>query len=258
VPGGWPGRAAVKGAGGGAWAHYDRNVGGPSVLVVEDDPDIGQELVQALLGHGYSASLATTAGDALDAVEQRSPDLILLDLGLPDIDGVVLCRQLRADSVGSVIVVLTARTEELDVVVGLDAGADDYLIKPFRLAELLARLRAHLRRRSTVGVGTSVTVGLLHVDVAARRATVAGAEMVLRPKEFDLLVALASRAGEVVTREDLMAQVWDENWFGPTKTLDVHVSVLRRKLSELGEDPARITTLRGRGYRYETAGAAAG
>jgi DNA-binding response OmpR family regulator len=233
-------------------------VDGLSVLVVEDDPDIGQELVQALVGYGYGTSLAPTAAAALDVIRQRCPDLILLDLGLPDLDGVTLCRQLRTIAAGAVIVVLTARSEELDVVVALDAGADDYLTKPFRLTELLARLRAHLRRQSTATGGVPVVVGRLQVDGAARRATVGGRELVLRPREFDLLLALVSRAGEVVTREDLMAQVWDEHWFGPTKTLDVHVSVLRRKLTELGEDPGRITTLRGRGYRYEAAGVATG
>jgi DNA-binding response OmpR family regulator len=223
----------------------------PSVLVVEDDPDIGLELVQALTGHGYATVLAENGGDALAAVGAQVPDLILLDLGLPDLDGVAVCRQLRAGGCPAVIVVLTARSDELDVVVALDAGADDYLSKPIRLTELLARLRAHLRRQSTGVVGT-VAVGALRIEPAGRRATVGGRDLVLRPKEFDLLAVLAARAGELVTRDDLMAQVWDEHWFGSTKTLDVHVSVLRRKLAEVGEDPARITTIRGRGYRYET------
>lgn len=211
------------------------------------------------MGHGYAVLLAATGAAALDYVGARQVDLVLLDLGLPDMDGVVLCRQLRAGVSGVVIVVLTARTDELDVVVALDAGADDYLSKPVRLTELLARLRAHLRRQSSVTGAGTIRVGELQVDVAARRASVAARELALRPREFDLLVALAGRAGQVVTREDLMAEVWDEHWFGPTKTLDVHVSVLRRKLGELGEDPARITTLRGRGYRYEVPpGGAAG
>jgi DNA-binding response OmpR family regulator len=221
------------------------------VVVVEDDAEIGSELVQALADHGFAAERAVDGGSAVAAVLRQAPDLVLLDLGLPDVDGVALCRRLRALLPQAVVVVLTARTQELDVVVALDAGADDYLTKPFRLTELLARLRAHLRRQATTGDERPVAVGRLRLDVAARRATVDGQELVLRPKEFDLLLALATRAGRVVTREDLMSRVWDENWFGPTKTLDVHVSVLRRKLAEAGDDSARITTVRGRGYRYE-------
>jgi DNA-binding response OmpR family regulator len=222
------------------------------VLVVEDDPAIGSELVEALTGNGYQTILATNGTEGLERVRDGAPDLVLLDLGLPDIDGVAVCRRLRTALPHTVIVVLTARTQEFEVVVALDAGADDYLTKPFRLTELLARLRAHLRRQTVVPQGErTLSVGLLRLDVPARRAYIGGEELALRPKEFDLLTALASRAGEVVTREQLMDDVWDANWFGPTKTLDVHVFALRRKLTEHGEDPQRITTLRGRGYRYE-------
>jgi DNA-binding response OmpR family regulator len=222
------------------------------ILVVEDDPVIGSELVNALTGQGYAARLAATASEAISGVRELPPDLILLDLGLPDLDGVDLCRRLRGDLPETMIVVLTARSRELEIVVALDAGADDYLTKPFRLTELMARLRAHLRRHQASAEDRVIVVGALRIDVAARRVFVDGAELELRPKEFDLLAALVRRAGEMVSREQLMDEVWDANWFGPTKTLDVHVSALRRKLAQHGENPTRITTLRGRGYRYET------
>ena len=222
------------------------------VLVVEDDPVIGPELEAALTVAGYRTDLATTGAKALDLGRAAMPDLVLLDLGLPDDDGVTVCRRLRAVLPQSVIVVLTARTEEFEVVVALDAGADDYLTKPFRLTELLARLRAHLRRQTAPrDDDRTLKVGRLSLDLPARRAYIGGDEVALRPKEFDLLAALAARAGEVVSREELMDEVWDVNWFGPTKTLDVHVFALRRKLIDHGEDPQRIATVRGRGYRYE-------
>ncbi|WP_446678512.1 response regulator transcription factor [Actinoallomurus acaciae] len=216
-------------------------------MIVEDDSVIGSELLKALAASGYEAGLATNGRAAVADALVHPPDLILLDLGLPDIEGVELCRRLRAGHPQAVIVVLTARTEEFEVVVALDAGADDYLTKPFRLTELVARIRAHLRRQGTVPGDSVVSVGQVRVDLPARRVHAGDAEVLLRPKEFDLLAALVTRAGEVVSREQLMDEVWDENWFGPTKTLDVHVSTLRRKLGAY----ARITTLRGRGYRYE-------
>ncbi|HVV22231.1 MAG TPA: response regulator transcription factor [Pseudonocardiaceae bacterium] len=221
------------------------------LLVVEDDADIGFELREALTGHGFTVDWATTAAEAERQVQHGQPDLILLDLGLPDRDGVALCRSLRTTLPNTVIVVLTARTEELEVVVALDAGADDYLTKPFRLTELLARLRAHLRRQSAAAGTPVIVVGAVRVDPHARRAWVGDTELTLRPKEFDVLHLLVEHAGQVVSRDTLMATVWDEHWFGSTKTLDVHVSAVRRKLVDRGENPQRITTLRSRGYRYE-------
>ncbi|MCC9311015.1 response regulator transcription factor [Kitasatospora sp. RB6PN24] len=223
------------------------------LLVVEDDADIAAELLQALTGHGYRAVVAASGSAALTHVLDHRPDLVLLDLGLPDIDGVALCRRLRTLlPVESVIVVLTARTHEFEVVVALDAGADDYLTKPFRFTELLARLRAHLRRREATSGVPVIRIGSAQIDTRARRVHVADSEVALRPKEFDLLVALAEQAGTVVSREELMARVWDEHWFGSTKTLDVHVSALRRKLADAVPHADQvITTVRGRGYRYE-------
>ncbi|MEZ0112119.1 DNA-binding response OmpR family regulator [Catenulispora sp. EB89] len=223
------------------------------LLVVEDDVDIAQELRQALTGHGYHADLVTSGAGAVAHVRDRQPDLVLLDLGLPDIDGVALCRRLRATlPVESVIVVLTARTQEFEVVVALDAGADDYLTKPFRFTELLARIRAHLRRRQATSGLPVIQLGRVRIDTRSRRVHVADHEVTLRPKEFDLLLILAEQAGAVVSRTELMAQVWDEHWFGSTKTLDVHVSALRRKLSDATPETDQIiTTVRGRGYRYE-------
>lgn len=223
---------------------------GPRVLIVEDDEGIGAGLLRAVRGEGYTTTWSRDGADAL-AQTLREVDLVLLDLGLPDMDGLDLCRQLRAALPDTPIVILTARGSETDIVVGLDAGADDYLVKPFRLAELLARLRAHVRRRTSADDPNHLTVGDLTIDLAARRASVGGADVELRAKEFDLLAVLMQHAGKVLSRERAMELVWDEHWFGSTKTLDVHIAALRQRLGESGPHDSRISTLRGVGYRLE-------
>jgi len=222
-------------------------VHGASLLVVEDDEAVGRSLVQALTGYGALVGWARTASQAL-GLAGPTTDLVLLDLGLPDIDGVELCRRLRDRYPHLEIIVLTARGEEIDIVVGLDAGADDYITKPFRLAELLARVRARLRRQP-VG-GEVITVGRLELDPGSRRCTIEGTEIDLRAKEFDLLAALAIDAGRVVARRRLLADVWDQHFSASTKTLDMHVSALRRKIDRPG-GPSLVTTIRGVGYRLE-------
>jgi DNA-binding response OmpR family regulator len=224
-------------------------VTGERLLIVEDDERIGSTLLRALDGSGYDARWARTGADGIAAVAESRPDLILLDLGLPDIDGLDVCRSIHRSDQTIDVIMLTARDEELDVVVGLDAGAIDYITKPFKLAELLARIRAQLRRAEP-RVHSRSAVGDLTIDRSARRTWLFGAEIALRPKEFDLLARLIAEAGQAVTRESLMSDVWDEHWFGSTKTLDFHVAALRRKVD--GDNPvSRITTLRGVGYRFE-------
>jgi DNA-binding response OmpR family regulator len=225
------------------------------VLVVEDDPTIGGGLRDTLAAQGYDVDWVTTGEGALARAGAGPPDLVLLDLKLPDIDGVEVCRRLRAAGTARTIVMLTARIDEIDAVIGLDAGADDYVTKPFRLAELLARLRAHVRRLDGGGEAGNgdapLKVGDLELDRAARRARLAGTELDLRPKEFDLLALLMAEAGRALTRERIMSEVWDAHWYGSTKTLDMHIAALRRHFGERGDEVSRITTLRGVGYRLE-------
>ena len=220
------------------------------ILFVEDEESISTPFAKALEREGFEPVVAGTAAEALELAERIEPDLVLLDLTLPDGDGRDICRALRRDS-DVPIVMLTARGSELDRVVGLEMGADDYVVKPFSGAEVISRIRAVLRRSKTGGARfeQAFTVGGLELDVAARTARLDGDELELTRKEFDLLAELARNAGRVVTREDLMARVWDVNWFGSTKTLDVHIGALRRKLGDDPADPRHIETVRGVGFR---------
>lgn len=222
------------------------------ILVVEDDAGIAANLVRALEAHGYVTAMAPDGATATALVADARPDVVLLDLGLPDTDGIDLCRTLTERNPGIRVVVLTARNEEIDIVIGLDAGAADYVTKPFRLTELLARVRAQVRRQRDAPC--ALTAGAITIDPAARRVWVGGEEVALRNLELALLVTLATHAGHAVSREQLMAEVWDEHWYGSTKRLDVHMAALRRKLGEEPGTPSCITTLRGVGYRLELDG----
>ncbi len=221
------------------------------VLLAEDDPSISEPLARALGREGYEVTVSPDGASAV-AAAASGVDLVVLDLGLPDIDGLEVCRRIRADGLLSPVLILTARADEVDTVVGLDAGADDYVTKPFRLAELLARVRALLRRGgnepATDGSGAVQDV---RVDAASRRAFLGDEELQLTAKEFDLLRVLLREAGSVVTREHLMREVWDTEWWSSTKTLDMHVSWLRRKLGDDATSPRYITTVRGVGFRFE-------
>ena len=225
---------------------------------------IGAALDAGLRANGHHVIWQRSGTSGLVEARESGADLVFLDLGLPDRDGLDICRELRATLPSAVIVILTARSGEMDIVSGLESGADDYLLKPFNMVEVLARVRAHLRRSVNIELsndaGPPVVVGSLTVDRGARRVVVGGIDVALRAREFDLLERLASSAGSAISREELMSQVWDEHWFGSTKTLDVHMVSLRRKLAEVAEvaGPSAvgtlptITTLRGFGYRLES------
>jgi DNA-binding response OmpR family regulator len=217
------------------------------VLIVEDDAAIGRTLETVLSERGYAVTWCPDGPAALAAADRERPDLVLLDLGLPGMDGIEVCRRLRRGSPRVPILILTARDGEMDVVLGLSAGADDYVSKPFRLGELLARIAANLRRIEAGNGGRTLRIGDLEIDIAARSAVRGGDELAIRPREFDLLVLLAQNAGHVVTRERILAELWRDHWGGASKTLDMHISTLRRRLGE----PDPITTMRRIGYRFD-------
>jgi two-component system response regulator RegX3 len=223
----------------------------PKVLVVEDETSISEPLVESLEREGFTPVTAGTAAAALESFDEEAPDLVLLDLGLPDRDGREVFRDIRGRSQVPIIM-LTARGDEVDRVVGLELGADDYITKPFSAREVAARIRAVLRRATSQGgaSGAAIVVGDVSLDPAARVAEKTGKPLELTAREFDLLHMLMRNAGRVLKREEIMDEVWDTNWFGPTKTLDVHIAWLRKKIEDDPSNPRYITTVRRVGFRF--------
>jgi len=217
--------------------------------VVEDEPAISEPLADHLARDGFEPLVASTLEEAREAYGRQPPDLVLLDVMLPDGDGRDLAREIRRTS-DVPIVMLTARGEEIDRVLGLELGADDYVVKPFSARELSARIRAILRRGRSAQRRAPIEIGAVSLDPAARTVTKDGKPVELAAREFDLLHMLMANAGQVVRREQIMDEVWDPHWFGPTKTLDVHISWLRKKIEDTPSRPRYITTIRGVGFRF--------
>jgi two-component system response regulator RegX3 len=241
--------------------NYDVDMasGRRTILLVEDEPAIAEPLAETLTREGFALEVAGTVADAIAAVGRVRPDLILLDLMLPDGSGYDVCREVRRTSQVPIIM-LTARGEEADRVIGLELGADDYVVKPFSAREVAARVRAVLRRAAAPAHAApaaqegAVEVGDVRLDPATRSVTRDGQTVEVTRKEFELLRLLMASAGTVVTRERLIDEVWDTNWFGSTKTLDVHVSGLRRKLGDDSAAPRYIHTVRGVGFMFDANG----
>ena len=224
----------------------------PTILLVEDEQAITEPLAEALEREGFSATVADTASRALERASVSEPDLVLLDIGLPDGSGLDVCRELRRQS-HVPIIMLTARGSEADRVAGLELGADDYIVKPFSAREVVARVRAVLRRSGPTPSGDGaepIRIGELTLDTAKHEARLGQQQLELSRKEFELLRTLMESAGSVLTREGLIDEVWDMNWFGSTKTLDVHISGLRKKLEDDPKEPRYIHTVRGVGFRF--------
>ena len=224
------------------------------LVLVEDDADIAEPLARALGREGYDVVLCADGESGLAASLEPSTDIVVLDINLPDINGLEVCDRVRERRPSLPVIFLTARAEEVDLVVGLDAGADDYITKPFKLAELSARIRARLRPSAASALPVApklVDAGGVRVDVVAHRAWQGAEELELSVKEFDLLALLVEESGRAVPREEIMRRVWGENTVAPSRSLDMHISWLRRKLGDDPSHPTMITTVRGVGFRFE-------
>lgn len=227
----------------------------PAILLVEDEQAITEPLAEALEREGLRPIVAGSAREGLERASSSMPDLVLLDIGLPDGSGLDVCRELRRQSQVPIIM-LTARGSEADRVAGLELGADDYVVKPFSAREVAARVRAVLRRAHPArgdGGSEPIQIGDVNLDPGRHEVTLGGTPLELSRKEFDLLQTLMEEAGSVITRESLIERVWDMNWFGSTKTLDVHISGLRKKLDDDPKTPRYIHTVRGVGFRFSGA-----
>jgi DNA-binding response OmpR family regulator len=223
---------------------------GPTILLVEDDATLRHTLALNLRAEGYGVLEAEDGETGLAAARGETPDLVLLDVMLPRLDGLTVCRLLRRESAVPIIL-LTARGAEADKIIGLETGADDYIVKPFSLGEFLARVRAALRRGATAAPADVLTAGDLRLDVAARRAVRGGRTIALAPREFDLLALLMRHRGAVMSRDLLLARVWGDDFVGDARTVDVHIRWLRQKLEQDPSQPVLIQTVRGVGYRFE-------
>ena len=220
------------------------------ILLVDDEPTLRDTLALNLRAGGYEVVTAADGAAALEVAHAESPDLIILDLMLPEIDGLTVCRSLRQKS-ETPILILTARTGELDKIIGLESGADDYLTKPFSLGELQARIRALLRRAGPRRLGDEIRFGDLTLNLVSRRAFLGDRELVLSPKEFSLLAELMRHQGAVLSRDLLLTRIWGYDFYGDSRTVDVHVRWLREKIEADPSQPTRIVTVRGIGYRFE-------
>lgn len=233
-----------------------------TVLVVEDEPALQETLVYNLQKQGYKVESASNGRTALEIARQQKPDVILLDIMLPGLSGVEVCKTLRREGYPSAIIMLTARDDEIDRVVGLEIGADDYVTKPFSMRELMARVKAHLRRtdsireelekiKSAVSEQDTLTFGGLVINRTRREVTLAGQTLVLKPQEYDLLLFFGEHRGQMLSREFILERVWGWDYVGDSRTVDVHVRWLRQKIENDPANPERIVTVRGGGYRFE-------
>lgn len=226
-----------------------------NILLIDDDPYITDPLARVLREHGYTVRIANSGAAGLQQAQAQLPDLVVLDVMMPGMDGWTVCRRLREHSVVPILMV-TALNEEVDRVLGLELGADDYLTKPFSTRELLARIKAMLRRIAldrTQPTRDRIKIGEIEINLATFQATKLGQPLTLRHKEFELLALLMSRAGEAVTRAEIFDQVWGTDWLGDTRTLDVHIRWLRERIEDDPSQPHYIQTVRNIGYRFLTA-----